>query len=75
MVSALGMFTILFAIYLVLKPLQTLVIEDEYTHASVAILNCSIDISGHTYLCTRWSNYLYLSSLPTAKLDLFTTQQ
>lgn len=46
MVSALGMLTILFAIYLVLKPLQTLVIEDEYTHANVAILNCSI----HWYL-------------------------
>lgn len=75
MVAALGMFTILLAIYLVLTPLQTLAIEDEYTHASIGILHCHIDIAGHTFLCTCWSNYLYHSFLPAAKLDLFTTQQ
>lgn len=35
MVAALGMFTILFAIHLVLIPLQTLVIGDEYTQVQV----------------------------------------
>lgn len=38
------LFMILFAIYLILNSLQTFVIEDEYTHASVGILNCPIDI-------------------------------
>lgn len=75
MVAAWDMFTILFAIYLVLNPLKTLLMGDEFTNASVGILNCPIDISGHTYLCRCWSNYLYLSSLPAARLDLFTTQQ